>query len=734
MEKGRLNPSIADFSGVPLAAMVRINQLADQFEAELAAGAEPSVDSYVEQLDADNEPARTALKHHLEAVTSEFKQSARLLNPTPGQQDFSTEREHVEGMAAPLQILDPNTNIGEYRILRHLSTGGMGVVYQAQHTKLDCLVAIKFPRLGDYIDSQAASRFLREARLVGRLQHSHIVRALDASDSHYGPYLVTEFIDGETLDAFVRREGPLPVQQSLGLIRQAAQALGYAHQKGVIHRDIKPSNLIIDSHGKLRIVDFGLGKLREDVTKQPPGAQDDEKTQAGTFIGTVEYAAPEQLFAESSVDHRADIYSLGCVLYFMLSGEAPHTGTLSDRIIASQGLGQPLPELTRDDLPASLVTAWQQMVAASPEQRFGNMSDIEAAFESDAEQLSAPPAELPNRHVARILTSSALLLTILTLGWTTTHNRKVEPANDAPPRAVVPFSGARAQQMQQAWADFLHVPVRVENSLGMRMVLIPAGEFEMGFDEPPEPGVPEGDWRYVAAEHRARFYLPKHRVVLTSPYYLGETEVTYGQFKRFVDATGYLTDAEGTSGWGKEDAGWIYREGYSWKNSGQWVHQESFPVMNVSWNDATAFCRWLSETDDLGSYRLPSEAEWEFACRAGTTTTYYFGDDPSEMPNHAWCKANFDAALQPVRSKHPNPFGLFDLYGSRQEWCLDVLDENFYSQSPLSDPVCRSGGDQRVLRGGCHTDFATFSTSARRWSQEASGVSASGFRVVCVPK
>ena len=200
--------------------------------------------------------------------------------------------------------------------------------------------------------------------------------------------------------------------------------------------------------------------------------------------------------------------------------------------------------------------------------------------------------------------------------------------------------------MQQQWADYLGSPVRVENSIGMRFVLVPAGEFQMGLADPmqSEPQLPEDSWRYVDPEVARQQQLPRHRVVLTSAYYFGETEVTFAQFERFVNATDYVTDAERASGWGKEDQGWLRRAGYSWKNTGQWLSKDDHPVMNVSWNDAVAFAQWLGEIDDLGQYRLPTEAEWEFACRAGTETTYYFGDDPASFHEHAWYKENFKIA------------------------------------------------------------------------------------------
>jgi formylglycine-generating enzyme required for sulfatase activity len=153
-------------------------------------------------------------------------------------------------------------------------------------------------------------------------------------------------------------------------------------------------------------------------------------------------------------------------------------------------------------------------------------------------------------------------------------------------------------------------------------------------------------------------------------------------------------------------------------------------VINVTWNDAVALCEWLTSNDGRGTYRLPTEAEWEYACRAGSTTSYSFGDDPAELTEHGWFSDNSEGRFQTVALKRANPFGIHDMYGNRQEWCLDNYAVDFYSRSPSADPVSAADGNERVMRGGAHTDTASFCTSARRWNQDASNPGAAGIRVV----
>ena len=259
----------------------------------------------------------------------------------------------------------------------------MGIVFKALHTKLDSLVAIKFPRFAEALDRPSALRFLREARIIGRLRHQNIVRALDAGESQYGPFLVTDFIDGETVEDLVQREGPLVFDRCLALAIQAARGLGYAHSQGVVHRDIKPSNMLIDERGTLRVVDFGLAKGAAKMTDGGDASTSATETIRGTFLGTVGYAAPEQLWTDDPIDQRADVYGLGCVMFFMLSGEAPHKGTLSERLLAHQGdSGSDVRQPVCPTSP-SFAKTWRRMVAKSPADRFSTMAEVENSLQSD---------------------------------------------------------------------------------------------------------------------------------------------------------------------------------------------------------------------------------------------------------------------------------------------------------------------------------------------------------------
>ena len=313
---------------------------------------------------------------------------------------------------------------------------------------------------------------------------------------------------------------------------------------------------------------------------------------------------------------------------------------------------------------------------------------------------------------------------------------------------VAPFNQETAQKARQQWAASLEQPVEIANSIGMKLALIPPGEFLMGSTpdqvRPFLPGVP--------AQRRKKFgndQYPQHRVGISRPFRIGTYEVTRGQFAAFVQATGYKTEGErdGQGGVGIDPkTGKIKRDkAFTWRNPG-FPQGDSHPVVCVSWNDAVAFCEWLSQKEGK-TYRLPTEAEWEYACRAGTTTVFSNGDDPrklvevanildeayTEMPPRPQPDLNDGyAGTAPVGSFHPNAFGLYDMHGNAWEWCQDRYDEGYYGHSPDTDPTGPPEGD-RVTRGGAIDCPPRYCFSANRDRVKASErVGNLGFRVVLV--
>jgi formylglycine-generating enzyme len=280
-----------------------------------------------------------------------------------------------------------------------------------------------------------------------------------------------------------------------------------------------------------------------------------------------------------------------------------------------------------------------------------------------------------------------------------------------------PFSASEARQRQEETAKAIGQPVELTNSIGMRLRLIPGGEFMMGSIESAK-SLAEAFEKFKATPEMFSDQFPQHRVRITKPYYLGAHEVTVRQFWEFVKATGYKTEAErnGKGGWGysgNKEKPFKQDPRFSWRNLG-YPQSGNHPVVNVSWNDAVAFCAWLSRKEGH-TYRLPTEAEWEYACRAGTQTRYCNGDDPEKLAevgnvaDAAIKEALGDTTISardgyvfaaPVGQFRPNAWGLYDMHGNVAEWCTDWYVADYYVSSPLADPSRRTNGTKHVSRGG----------------------------------
>ncbi|HEY5315566.1 MAG TPA: formylglycine-generating enzyme family protein [Pirellulales bacterium] len=301
----------------------------------------------------------------------------------------------------------------------------------------------------------------------------------------------------------------------------------------------------------------------------------------------------------------------------------------------------------------------------------------------------------------------------------------------------------------------------------MKLVLVPAGTFMMGAEEDRSDTLnyfPYCDPKWLDGEP------PRHRVRITKPFYMGQYEVTLGQFLMFYHGAGYKTDIERD---GRPSRGYVNNrlvESSNWRPwAPGWQIGMDHPAVYVSWNDATAFCRWLS-TKEGKTYRLPTEAEWEYACRAGTNSRYFFGNNPEALVRYAnvadWDRraesekdggkstiANYDkdgkmtdtttpypwlsrrdgyAWTAPVGKFQPNAFGLYDMHGNAWEWCSDWYGEDYYANSPVDDPKGPSAGSSRVSRGGgFYNTPVNLRCALRDYGLPASRACSFGFRVVC---
>ena len=268
--------------------------------------------------------------------------------------------------------------LGEYELLAKLGVGGMGTVYKARQTRLGKIVALKVLASERTRDPRAVARFENEMKAVGQLSHSNIVQAYDARDIDGTTVLVMEYVDGVDLSKLVQRAGPLPIADACELVRQTAIGLQYIHENHLVHRDIKPSNLMLTPQGQVKILDLGLALLG---SEQTPGK---EVTSNGLAMGTPDYIAPEQADDSHRVNIRADIYSLGCTFYHLLTGRAPFSGpnykTPLNKVVGHARDTVPTAKTLRASVPDELSRIVERMMAKNPAARFATPAEAAAAL------------------------------------------------------------------------------------------------------------------------------------------------------------------------------------------------------------------------------------------------------------------------------------------------------------------------------------------------------------------
>jgi sulfatase modifying factor 1 len=387
--------------------------------------------------------------------------------------------------------------------------------------------------------------------------------------------------------------------------------------------------------------------------------------------------------------------------------------------------------------------------------RFRQIGLLSWPVAADNARMAEPKCK---RRGTAILTVARLLSIVPTVLLLSPKIAAGDENRAAPLPLHSPFDAGVAKERQTQWAKFSAKAVIETNSIGMKLTLIPPGEFVMGRSESIEQlkkafpyleKLLDGSSEQAMALKSER---PLHQVRIARPFYFGVSSVTVDEFGFFVRATGYRTDVEknGKGGWGYDARNKQFSQGYNWRSPG-FDQGGNHPVVNVSWNDATAFCEWLSK-QERKTYRLPNEAEWEYACRCGTTTRYPSGDDPETLAKignvaDASLAKELGVAVNdsegsihtadgfpftsPVGKFQPNAFGLFDMVGNAGNWCSDFYIENYYAVSPVDDPKGPKSGGYRVVRGaGWHGNTIRCRSAYRAFELSSSCYHFLGFRVV----
>ena len=339
----------------------------------------PSVDKFVAVLERSGLVERPALPRLLE----QFQHAAPEQQDANGFAKFLVTQGKLTTWQAAKLLKGKHKGffLGKYKLLSMLGKGGMSAVYLAQHTLLKRQCAIKVLPWHKLGESSHLKRFYREAQAVASLDHPHIVSAYDVDHTTDGSmeiyFLVMEYVEGRNLYEFVHTDGPLSVIQAAEFIRQGALGLNHAHQAGLVHRDIKPGNFLVDRHGVVKLMDLGLARFLQEASDSSLTIEHEQKV-----LGTVDYLAPEQAVDSHDVDHRADIYGLGCTLFYLLTGRSLFPeGTLTQRLMAHQTKQPPSVHEFRDDVPEAIAIILKGMLEKDPDQRTSSAEVVATQLE-----------------------------------------------------------------------------------------------------------------------------------------------------------------------------------------------------------------------------------------------------------------------------------------------------------------------------------------------------------------
>jgi serine/threonine-protein kinase len=614
---------------------------------------------------------------------------------------------------------------GRYRLDSLIGQGGMGDVYRATHVHIDTQFAVKLLKPEFVANQMAIKRFRLEAKAAGRIHHPNAVRVTDFGvTTERIVFLVMELVEGQSLRSLMRSAGQMDHIRAINIVRQVCAALDAAHHSGVIHRDLKPDNILIEKMGEIervKVLDFGIAKLREAKT-------DAFLTQAGTIIGTPQYMSPEQC-QNKPLDPRSDIYSIGILLYEMLSGEVPFDGDSTLQVVYNQLHQPPRPVMeVSPHLPASLGAVIMRALEKDPEQRQSSAAELSDELKKAVEhEGGARTVSLVDPMLTRPLKSAERRTpnsedSGIEGQWPSAAERTASPARktaavprqsmggeSAPTRdeeSPVTSPDRRTPVTAEERADFGASALTAATSTGGRgrllaiaavvLVAVLAGGIYF-FRTPAAPSVPESPPASNApagmvAIPGGKFVMgrddgspdegPAHEVEV-KPFFLDIQEVTNQEYRKFVDATGHAIPRH-------------------WKSNGSYPSDESrLPVTYVTWEDATAYAKWANK-------RLPTEAEWEYAARGGGKGLLYPWGNQWKSGN-----ANVDrkglTRPAPGRSfeSDVSAFGVYDLAGNVSEWVQDNYAERYGAQP---DPRFR------VYRGGNFLDAPDKSTATYRWA------------------
>jgi len=628
-------------------------------------------------------------------------------------------------------------NIGRYEVVRELGKGGMAVVYLATDPYMKRQVAIKVLPHQFTHDPQFRVRFQREAEFIAALEHGSIVPVYDFGEHEDQPYIVMRYLPGGTLRDRLTN-GALPISEITPIFQSIASALDYAHKKGVIHRDIKPGNILFDSEGKANLSDFGIAKLQEASAAF---------TGTGDLIGTPNYVSPEQAMGEKHIDGRADIYSMGVVLFECLTGELPFKAD-TPMGVAIAHIQSPIPSLLdrNPDLPPAFEEIIRKALDKKPKNRFENTTALAQAIQDRESMLdpddtfyvtpsgkvvhpslasaSSPSQAGPASTQGRVDVSltppsrpesapapkrsglpgligvgGVILAIILFIGLIGGIGVGLIPNPFATSPAVVMTEAPATNTPKIIIASVIPSPTQIvkEPILTATTAPLPT-KASTATSSVPLPEITDGKGIAMVLIPAGRFSMggsdlnaepdekPVHPINLDA-YYIDKFEVTNAAYIACVEDGGACKPP-------------IQKDSFTRSSYYGVKEYNDYPVVYVDWDMARNYCEWRGA-------RLPTEAQWEKAARGSDDQRSY----PWEAGRTDCQKANYNGpngcygGTTKVGSyaAGKSPYGVYDMAGNVWEWVADWYSERYYQTSFESNPLGPDSGQSRVLRGGSWT-------------------------------
>ena len=562
----------------------------------------------------------------------------------------------------------------QYKIVREIGQGGMGRVYEGEDLPLKRRVAIKtlLPN-GDKIDfAKQCEQFQQEAEICAQLDHPNIVHVYNVGVEKNIPYMVMEYIEGVSISEYVKEHGVEDWQLQAKLIKKIARGLVCVHNAKLLHRDIKPTNILVKNDGEPVLIDFGIAQKAQENTSD---------SQENVMLGTVRYMTPEQVDTNlGSVDARSDIYSLGMVFYELLTNQEVYHGSMTN-IVYKMLYSEPAkPTQVNPRIPKELEKIVLRAIQKDQTKRFQNAQEfVDALNKYYISNIQYQVMDyMKKQKKVFIAVIACLFLVVCSLIFKYFHSeQKISQQStqlDTLSQSLEESQGIEGfkylgekkyicgnpQESLSAHciAEYMHI------ATGIKFVLIPGGKFSMGSD--------------VEDSEDSSDAQPVHTVEIPE-FLMAQYECTQEEWERVM----------GTNPSSMKDP----------KN----------PVNRINWKDCQDFCTKTGLS-------LPSEAQWEYACRGGNPTQYTWGNDKTTADEYIWYKDNCNHTIHMVGQKKPNAFGLYDMNGNVSEWCEDGWEEG-YEVPRTYKPYIPEDDDEdidRVVRGGSFKDKVDICTSAYR--------------------